>query len=191
MLTPAQKAGVLLSDRQKTTERGGSMKSYDRIYLNEGRKDLGSLLQVEEGSVFYGKPAKGVDATVEFRTGGILIYSVRSNVSAVIPFHMVQRVSLEGSMNGEEMGDQSLILLIVGKKEAEDRIYLKLKYPEVLIHGLEKSRKENAQKNAAKQPVGSHGDILRELNKLHQEGLLTEEEYADKKAAVLKRMTEE
>jgi hypothetical protein len=178
-------------EKQKTTERGESMRSYDRAYLNQGRKELGSLLQIEEGRIFYGGSAKGVDVSVEFRTGGILIHSVRSNVSDVIPFSTVHRVSLEGSMHGEEMGDYSLILLMVGKNEAEDRIYLKLENPEFLIHGLEKKVRESMQKNGAKHPVGSFGDTLRELNKLLQEGLLTEEEYADKKATILTRMTEE
>jgi hypothetical protein len=161
---------------------------YDRDLLNNARRDFGLLLHVEDGKIVLTEAPDGVKVTIEVRPGGLLVYSMRENFSDIIPVIWIQRISLEPNLSGYS---KETIMLLIRRGSTDEKVFLSVDYPEYLMNGLEKIIKDHEKKMAAKTGGSDFGELLRQLGQLHQEGLITDDEYAERKSAVLKRMTEE
>jgi hypothetical protein len=165
------------------------MEKYNKEALHEGRRELGLLLHIEEGRIFDAN--SGIDASIEFRTRGLVIFSIRNDAADLIPFDHIHSVSIENGVGLEGVGDIPVIMLILRRKTEEEKIYLLLENPDFLAQGLEKALQSFQKEAVSKRQKAGYGDILRDLNKLRLEGLISEEEYLAKKDAILKRMVEE
>ncbi len=163
------------------------MKPYNRDDMNEGRKKLGALLHLAEGRVYSN--GSGIDASIEFRTHGLLFYSMRNNASDVISFNEIHQVGMDAGTDLAGTSARNRIVLLLKRDNREQQVFLELEHPEFIAQGLEKAVRDVQEKAAKKQNRG-YGDVLRDLNQLFQEGLVTEAEYQEKKAAILKRMVE-
>ncbi len=163
---------------------------YNRDTVNSLRIELGSLLQVENGIVFMHTPEDGIPMNIEFRIGGILIVSKAHNLAERFNLRDIQSANIEPVYlnQGEEM--KSVVAIEVSHRDFTGKVYLEVEYPDFVLMSLKKMITDNQKLMEKEEGKRNPSTVLRELNNLFQEGIISEDEFNERKAEVLKKMTE-
>ena len=167
------------------------MGTYDKEYLTVARRELGPLLQVEDAFMRkYTNTGENLPCTAEFRAKGILFYNKKENFSLRVNADLIEKVSREIDNIDQEKDGKEMIVLNTSEESGCDEISFQIQYPDVIESGIKKLIKDNEQRS--KNDKNDQKNIVKKLEslaKLQASGLITEEEYAQRKKILLDQMT--
>ena len=163
------------------------MHNYDRERLSQSRKEFGLLLQVEDGGIHIKEENQIISTTFEFRTEGMIVFSKKNDYADTIPYNLIEDVRLQSGFQFNEKDDESLIALTLKRDGKSEIVMIELDYPDFIVASMKKIVEGNRKKSTVESSELSK--LMRELNSLYQEGILTESEFLERKDVVLKKMT--